>query len=68
MIYLYTFLSLAPLTGTITKEDLENLRIILSNVAFLHNFTNPILKYEEMILKLTKEKVLVKIEDCTDLN
>jgi len=52
VIYIYTLLTIAPLTKTITREDLVNLRAILKTVSILNPVINPILKYEEMILKL----------------
>ncbi len=56
-LYLFTFLTIVPLTKTITEADLADLRVIINRIHILHSLTEPVFKYEEKILKLVTKKV-----------
>ena len=55
-LYLATFLTIAPITKAVTKEDLINLRTILNRITFLHFLTELVFNYEEAIFNLIKSK------------
>ncbi len=51
-LYLFTFLTIVPLTKTLTEADLADLRVIMSRIRILRSLTEPVFKYEEKILNL----------------
>jgi O-antigen/teichoic acid export membrane protein len=54
--YLATFLTIAPITTVVIKEDLINLRTILNHITLLHFLTELVFNYKEAILNLIKSK------------
>jgi O-antigen/teichoic acid export membrane protein len=56
-LYLFTFLTIVPLTKTLTEADLADLRVIMKRIHILRSLTEPVFKYEERIIKLVTKKV-----------
>ena len=56
-LYLFTFLTIVPLTKTLTEADLADLRGIMKRIRILRSLTEPVFKYEERIIKLVTKKI-----------
>lgn len=52
VLYLFTFLTIVPLTKTITEADLADLRTIIKRIRILRFLIEPVFRYEEKILNL----------------
>lgn len=55
VLYMFTFLTIVPLTKTLTEADLTDLRMITKRIRIIGFFTEPVFRYEEKILNLFKK-------------
>jgi O-antigen/teichoic acid export membrane protein len=50
LLYLFVYLTLAPVLRTVDKQDILNLRTLVSNTRMAATFLNPVLNYELKLL------------------
>lgn len=60
-LFLFTYLTLAPVTSAITHSDLENLHSILSKIKILRQLLKPLLTYEAKLVSIRSHILSTRI-------
>ena len=55
MLYLATYMTLAPILKAVDKQDISNLRTILCRTRMVARLANPVLEYEDKLLSFLHE-------------
>jgi hypothetical protein len=54
LVYLCAYVTLAPILGAVEKQDILNLKTLLSHTQVLAVLANPVFNYESKILSMVK--------------
>lgn len=57
ILYLFVYLTLIPILGAVTKQDVENLQTLLGGAGLVARILNPVLGYLSKVLSLKKDRL-----------